>query len=506
MMTIFDFEKPINELESAIAELRQIAAEKGLDRSREIAELEAQRERLLKQIFAHLRPWDKVLLARHPKRPYALDYIRLMCESFLELHGDRLGFDDPAIVAGLAKMGGHNFVIVGQQKGRDLKERQKRNFGMAKPEGYRKAMRMFRLAEKFRLPVLTLVDTPAADPGVESEARGISESIAQSMLTLFELTVPTIAVILGEGGSGGAIALAATNRVLMLEHAIYSVIPPEGCAAILYRDPNKAPQAADALKLTAESALALGLIDLVIPEPLGAAHRDPQTTALSVRSAVLQQLEELRALSPEALLTASARWACSKWANRLREPTKQRCQRQHEARQQRLAQRLAFAERLDGCASTEDLHRARWGSPRPRVLEESRCSVGRDHLDDEVGRELGESARAWVGNAFLANERYIGSAYRLAVGVANHKPRLDNHLAQILAYLLLIQRQLGRHPLRDASVFESCGHRFYHLTANEFARLAVRAEPPELIGGDAHLCRRERRHHLTAEIIPDTVH
>ncbi|OYT71636.1 MAG: acetyl-CoA carboxylase carboxyl transferase subunit alpha [Armatimonadetes bacterium CP1_7O] len=301
MMTIFDFEKPINELESAIAELRQLAAEKGLDRSREIAELEAQRERLLRQIFDHLRPWDQVLLARHPKRPYALDYIRLMCESFLELHGDRLGFDDPAIVAGLARMGHYKLMVVGQQKGRDLKERQKRNFAMAKPEGYRKAMRMFRLAEKFRLPVLTLVDTPAADPSVESESRGISEAIAQSMLTMFELTVPTVAVILGEGGSGGAIALAAANRVLMLEHAIYSVIPPEGCAAILYRDPNKAPQAADALKLTAEDALELGLIDLVIPEPLGAAHRDPQTTALSVRSAVLQQLDALRSVEPETL-------------------------------------------------------------------------------------------------------------------------------------------------------------------------------------------------------------
>ncbi|MDW8106158.1 MAG: acetyl-CoA carboxylase carboxyltransferase subunit alpha [Armatimonadota bacterium] len=301
MMTIFEIEKPINELESAIAELRQLALEKGLDRSREIAELEAQRERLLRQIFEHLSAWDKVLLARHPKRPYALDYIRLMCESFMELHGDRLGFDDPAIVAGLGKMGGYKLVIVGQQKGRDLKERQQRNFGMAKPEGYRKAMRMFRLAEKFRLPVLTLVDTPAADPGVESESRGISESIAQSMLTLFELTVPTVAVILGEGGSGGAIALATTNRVLMLEYAIYSVIPPEGCAAILYRDPNKAPQAAEALKLTADRALELGLIDGIIPEPLGAAHRDPQTTALSIRAAVLQQLEMLSQLSPEEL-------------------------------------------------------------------------------------------------------------------------------------------------------------------------------------------------------------
>ncbi|MCX7993303.1 MAG: acetyl-CoA carboxylase carboxyltransferase subunit alpha [Fimbriimonadales bacterium] len=301
MITIFDFEKPISELESAIAELRQLAAEKGLDRSREIAELEAQRERLLKQIFAHLRPWDKTLLARHPKRPYALDYVRLMCESFLELHGDRLGFDDPAIVGGLAKLGCYRLVVVGQQKGRDLKERQKRNFAMAKPEGYRKAMRLFRLAEKFRLPVLTLVDTPAADPGVESESRGISEAIAQSMLTMFELSVPTVAVIIGEGGSGGAIALAAANRVLMLEHAIYSVIPPEGCAAILYRDPNKAPQAADALRLTSESALELGLIDLIIPEPLGAAHRDPQTTALSVRSAVLQQLDELSRIEPDTL-------------------------------------------------------------------------------------------------------------------------------------------------------------------------------------------------------------
>ncbi|MCL6534101.1 MAG: acetyl-CoA carboxylase carboxyltransferase subunit alpha, partial [Armatimonadetes bacterium] len=300
-MTIFDFEKPINELESAIQELRQLVAEKGIDRTREIAELEAQRERLLRQIFSHLRPWDKVLLARHPKRPYALDYIRLMCESFVELHGDRLGFDDPAIVAGVGKLGAYRLVIVGQQKGRDLKERQRRNFGMAKPEGYRKAMRMFQLAEKFRLPVLTLVDTPAADPGVESESRGISEAIARSMLTLFELTVPTVSVILGEGGSGGAIALAATNRVLMLEHAIYSVIPPEGCAAILWRDPNRAPEAANALKLTAEEALRLKLIDLIVPEPLGAAHRDPQTTALSVRSAILQQLDELSQMEPEAL-------------------------------------------------------------------------------------------------------------------------------------------------------------------------------------------------------------
>ncbi|MEO0248882.1 MAG: acetyl-CoA carboxylase carboxyltransferase subunit alpha [candidate division WOR-3 bacterium] len=305
-MNILDFEKPIDELEAAIAQLRRLTVERGLDRTQEIAELEKERERLLKQIFAHLQPWDKVLLARHPKRPYTLDYIRLMCETFVELHGDRLGFDDGAILIGLAKLGTYRLGVVGQQKGRDLKERQKRNFGMAKPEGYRKAIRLFRLAQKFRLPVLTLVDTPAADPGVESESRGISEAIAASMQALFDLTVPTVSVILGEGGSGGAIALAATDRVLMLEHAIYSVIPPEGCAAILWRDPNKNRQAAEALKLTAQDAWQLGLIDGIIPEPLGGAHRDPQTTALSVRAAVLQQLEELSQQPPELLRDARA--------------------------------------------------------------------------------------------------------------------------------------------------------------------------------------------------------
>lgn len=297
-MNIIDVEKPINELESAIEELQRLSMEKGLDRTREIAELERQRERLLKQIFTQLKPWDKVLLARHPKRPYAMDYIRVMCEQFLELHGDRLGFDDNAVVAGLARLGSHKLVIVGQQKGRDLKERQKRNFAMAKPEGYRKAMRMFRMAEKFRLPVLCLVDTPAADPGVESESRGISEAIAQSMRELFNLTVPTVSVILGEGGSGGAVALAATNRVLMLEHAIYSVIPPEGCAAILWRDATQAAQAAQALKITAQDAMELGLIDGIIAEPLGGAHRDPQTVAFALRAAILQQLDELKQMEP----------------------------------------------------------------------------------------------------------------------------------------------------------------------------------------------------------------
>jgi acetyl-CoA carboxylase carboxyl transferase subunit alpha len=300
-MNIIDVEKPINELESAVEELRRLSMEKGLDRTREIAELEQQRERLLKQIFTQLKPWDKVLLARHPKRPYAMDYIRVMCEQFLELHGDRLGFDDSAVIAGLARLGNYKVIIAGQQKGRDLKERQKRNFAMAKPEGYRKAIRMFRMAEKFRLPVLCLVDTPAADPGVESESRGISEAIAQSMRELFDLTVPVVSVILGEGGSGGAIALAAANRVLMMEHAIYSVIPPEGCAAILWRDANQAMQAAEALKMTAQDALELGLIDGIIAEPLGGAHRDPQTVAFALRAAILQQLDDLTQMEPESL-------------------------------------------------------------------------------------------------------------------------------------------------------------------------------------------------------------
>lgn len=300
-MNIIDFERPITELESAINQLRRLKMERGVDRSREIAELEKERERLLKTIFSHLTPWDKVLLARHPKRPYALDYARSMCEGFMELHGDRLGFDDGAVVAGLARIGSHKIAVVGHQKGRDLRERQRRNFGMAKPEGYRKGMRIFDLAERFRLPVITLVDTPAADPGVESEARGISEAIAASMMKMFELTVPTIAVILGEGGSGGAIGFATANRVLMLEHSIYSVIPPEGCAAILWRDPSKNREASEALKLTAQSAMEMGLIDGIIPEPLGGAHRDAQTTALSVRAAILHQLEELEAKKPSEL-------------------------------------------------------------------------------------------------------------------------------------------------------------------------------------------------------------
>lgn len=303
-MNINDLEKPISELEKAIEELRQLSGQTGLDKSREIAELEGRRERLLKQIYSRLQPWDRVLIARHPKRPYALDYIRVMCEQFTELSGDRLGYDDGAVVAGLGRMGDFRMVIVGQQKGRDLRERQKRNFGMAKPEGYRKAMRLFRMAQKFQLPVLCLVDTPAADPGVESEGRGISEAIAQSMRELFDLQVPTLSVIIGEGGSGGAIALASTNRVLMLEHAVYSVIPPEGCAAILWRDASQAQQAADALKLTAEDALSLGLIDGIVQETLGGAHRDAQSVALSVRAAVLQQLAELSAMTPEELVDA----------------------------------------------------------------------------------------------------------------------------------------------------------------------------------------------------------
>ena len=296
MMTIFDFEKPINELESAIAELRQLATEKGLDRSREIAELEAQRERLLRQIFAHLRPWDKVLLARHPKRPYALDYIRLMCESFIELHGDRLGFDDPAVVAGLAKMGGRNLVIVGQQKGRDLKERQRRNFAMAKPEGYRKALRLMKLAEKYSLPVITFIDTSGAFPGLDGEERGVAEAIARNLTEMARVEVPIIALVTGEGGSGGALGIGVADIVLMMQYAYYSVISPEGCAGILWRDGAKAPLAAQALKLTARDLLKYKVIDEIVPEPTGGAHKDYEQTAASIKESLTNHLKALSKL------------------------------------------------------------------------------------------------------------------------------------------------------------------------------------------------------------------
>ena len=299
---ILDFEKPIATLDEQIAEIRRLTVERGEDRSTDIAALEEDRDRLIEEIFSNLGTWDRVLLARHPKRPYTLDYVRVMFEDYTELHGDRLFADDPAMVAGFATLGNRQVMFVGQQKGRDLKERQHRNFGSAKPEGYRKAMRLMETAAKFKKPVICLVDTPAADCSVGSEERGISEAIARNLMEIATLETPVIAVVLGEGGSGGALGIAIADRVLMLENSIYSVIPPESCAAILWRDPTKNREMAEALKITSPDALRLGVIDEIIPEPLGGAHRNVDIAARNVKMAIIKHLDELEKLSIPDLL------------------------------------------------------------------------------------------------------------------------------------------------------------------------------------------------------------
>jgi acetyl-CoA carboxylase carboxyl transferase subunit alpha len=301
-----EWERPLLELEENIKKLRELAG-KEKDPARHddlLARAKGYQEKLetfIHQRYSSLGAWEKVLVARAETRPYTLDYIQAIFTGFVELEGDRRFGADHAIVAGPARLDGQPVMLVGHQKGRTIQERTFRNFAMAKPEGYRKAIRMFEMAERFRLPVISFVDTPAADPGVESESRGISEAIAASMLSMFGLTVPTIAVVIGEGGSGGAIAIAAANRVMMLEHSVYSVIPPEGCAAILWRDPEKGPLAASALSLTSKSALELELIDRVLPEPFGGAHRDPAEAAITVKRAILEELGALSSLTPDQL-------------------------------------------------------------------------------------------------------------------------------------------------------------------------------------------------------------
>ena len=303
-LNVLDFEKPIAELDANIAELRRVSEEEGVDRSVEIAELEEHRDRLIEQIFADLTPWDKTLLARHPRRPYTMDYIRIIFDDFIELHGDRLFADDNAIVGGTAFLNGKPAVVIGQQKGRDLKDRQFRNFGSAKPEGYRKALRLMKMAEKFGCPIISFVDTPAADCSVGSEERGISEAIARNMRDMSIIKTPIVVMVTGEGGSGGAIGIAVGNKVLMQEHAIYSVIPPEGCAAILWRDPTKGAEAAEALKVTAQHAMKYGIIDEIVPEPLGGAHRNYEAAAESVKDAIVRSLGELEKLPPDELVEA----------------------------------------------------------------------------------------------------------------------------------------------------------------------------------------------------------
>lgn len=301
MIQRLDFEKPIGEMERKIEELRRLSNGASSDLSHEILKLEHKRARLTQQIFSKLNRWQRTQLARHPNRPYALDYIQGMTTDFLELHGDRLFGDDPAIIGGLVKLEGRSLVIIGQQKGRSIKEKIHRNFGMPHPEGFRKALRLFQLADKFHLPVIALIDTSGAYPGIEAEERGQAEAIAHNLRMMAELKVPMISVVIGEGGSGGALALGMGNRVLMLEYAIYTVITPEGCAAILWEDSEKAPEASEALKLTAQDLLALGVIDGIIPEPLGGAHRDPWEMTTRLQETLARHLAELTHLSPDDL-------------------------------------------------------------------------------------------------------------------------------------------------------------------------------------------------------------
>ncbi len=299
---VLEFEKPLRELVKQLDELRQQSIETNVDLGTEIHAIEGKIEAMQRDIYSNLTPWQKVQIARHPRRPYALDYVGLICESFQELHGDRQFKDDQALVGGTAFFNGDAVMIIAQQKGRDTKEKIARNFGMPQPEGYRKALRLMRMAEKFSLPVLTFIDTPGAFPGIESEARHVSEAIAVNLREMAMLRTPTISVVVGEGGSGGALGIGVTDRVLIFENSYYSVISPEGCAAILWKDGTAAPKAAAALKLSADHLEKLGVVDEVIPEPLGGAHNDPAQAAGALKYALQKHLNDLRALAGEKLL------------------------------------------------------------------------------------------------------------------------------------------------------------------------------------------------------------
>ncbi len=301
MRHFLDFERPIAELEGKIDELRHLSTDSGLNIAEEVGRLEAQASRLLRQSYARLTPWQKVQVARHPDRPHSSTYIGALITDFVALAGDRVFGEDAAIVGGIGRFRGRGVLVLGTEKGADTESRVKHNFGMARPEGYRKARRLMRLAERFGLPVLTFVDTAGAYPGIDAEARGQSEAIARAIETCLDLRVPVVASVIGEGGSGGAIALAAANAVLMLEHAIYSVISPEGCASILWRDSEHAQEAAEALRLTAPELLRLGVIDRVVPEPLGGAHRLPQEAIAGLGDALHEVLRPLLALDGDQL-------------------------------------------------------------------------------------------------------------------------------------------------------------------------------------------------------------
>lgn len=297
-----DFEKPIYELERRIEELKKLSSVEGMDFSDEIKKLEKKAKRQVREVYTNLNRWQKTLLARHPDRPYTVDYINHMLTDFIELHGDRSFADDHSIVGGLAKLDGIRIMVLGQQKGRDTKDKIFRNFGMAHPEGYRKALRLMKLAEKFNKPVLTIVDTPGAFPGIGAEERGQAEAIARNLREMSGLRVPILVAVVGEGGSGGALGIGVGNRVLMQENAIYSVISPEGCASILWRTADKAPDAAEALKISAQDLKELGVIDEIVKEPLGGAQRDHKRAASTLRRAIRRHLRELKRFSPEELV------------------------------------------------------------------------------------------------------------------------------------------------------------------------------------------------------------
>ncbi|MFN9031527.1 MAG: acetyl-CoA carboxylase carboxyltransferase subunit alpha [Betaproteobacteria bacterium] len=302
--TFLDFEQPIAELETKIEELRFVQDDSAVDISEEIERLQKKSQALLKDIYAKLTPWQVSQLARHPQRPYTLDYINDIFTDFHELHGDRAFSDDLSIVGGMARFSGQPVMVLGHQKGRDTKERTMRNFGMCKPEGYRKALRLMKLAEKFQLPVFTFVDTPGAYPGIDAEERGQSEAIGHNLYEMAQLRVPIVSTIIGEGGSGGALAIAVADHVLMLQYATYSVISPEGCASILYKSAAKAPEAAEALGLTAHRLKALSLIDRIVSEPLGGAHRDPKQMAALLKRALGDSLRQFHGMKTKELLAA----------------------------------------------------------------------------------------------------------------------------------------------------------------------------------------------------------
>ena len=302
MDNFLEFEKPIEELSAKIDELERVSQTQNIDLGTEISKLEGRRQKVTQDIFSSLDPWQITQLARHPMRPYTLDYVDLVFDGFQELHGDRMFADDRSIVAGIGKIDRLNVALIGQQKGRDTREKLRCNFGMPKPEGYRKAQRVMKLAEKFSLPIVTLIDTPGAYPGIDAEERGQSEAIARSLAVMTGIRVPVISAVIGEGGSGGALAIGVCDRLIMMEYSTYSVISPEGCASILWKSPDKAPEAAAAMKITSAHLKRLGLVDEIVQEPLGGAHRNYETAAADLNASLARHLEEISSWTTPELL------------------------------------------------------------------------------------------------------------------------------------------------------------------------------------------------------------